>query len=390
MKKYLVISIILLGFWQCQEVSVFQANYYDQPAAFSDSSATHPQAATYQAILDNFQGQGFVGATLLVKDQQGLWVGAAGYADIASQAPMGPHSVYFIASISKLFTSAAVYRMVDKGLLELDSPISPYLSAEIVDKVANVEQATIAHLLAHRSGIPDFYTTQFDLDRLNTDPNWRKQDVIEYVYGKKASFDVDQGYEYSNTNFLLLSMILEQVSGNTFEEVYQQQVFEPLALSSAYYSEATIIPPGVVKGYVDLHDNEAFVESRFLYEDELGIGGDGGVAINAYDLAVFLQNLVNPAFISEASQAQMTNWFSIEGFDDVFGQTENGYGLERFNTPYASAIGHTGGIDGFTTFGCYFPETDMTYVLLCNSADASKGPVYETIFEEVLQVMFAQ
>lgn len=387
---YKIVSILSLGFlfFQCEEPESLPSTFYNQPIPFADSSSLHPNAAAYQAILEEHQRQGLVGATLLVKDRDGLWIGAEGYADIANNIAMESHSLYFIASISKVFTSAAIYRYVDQGLLSLEDPIAQWLSEEIVDKVDNVSEATIGDLLSHRSGIRDFYTTQFDLDRLNADHHWSKEDVIKYVYNKRANFEVGNDYEYSNSNFLLLSMIMERLSGNSFEQVYEEMVFDPLNLSSAYYSEDVIIPAGAVKGYVDLYGNETFVESEFLYRDELGIGGDGGVAINAYHLAVFLENLVNPGFISNESQSQMRNWFPIDAFEDVFGQDENGYGLERFNTPYESAIGHTGGIDGFITYGFYFPESDMTYVLLCNTADSSKGDLFESFFERTLEVMF--
>ncbi|MEL6562405.1 MAG: serine hydrolase [Bacteroidota bacterium] len=389
MKQLLIASLfICIIFSQCEEIETLPTNTYDIAAAFNDSSDVHPEASTYQSILDRHQQQGLVGATLLVKDRNGLWIGASGYADIANDAKMGSHSLYFIASISKVFTSAAIYRYIDQGLISPDDQIAQYLPEEVAEKVDNVKNATIAHLLSHRSGIRDFYTTKFDLDRINADHDWRKEDVLKYAYNLKANFAVDEGYEYSNTNFLLLSMILERVSGQSFEQVYQETVFQPLNLTSAYYSEEVIIPDAAVKGYVDLYDNETFVESRHLYLDELGIGGDGGVAINAYDLAVFLENMVNDDFISQTSQEQMTSWFPIEGDMDTFSQTENGYGIERFNTAYESAIGHTGGIDGFTTFGFYFPQSDMTYILLCNTADASKGDLYESLFGEVLDIMF--
>ena len=383
---FIIISCFFLS--QCEEADVLSGEFYEQELPFNDTSSIHPNAAIYQAILEEHQQKGLVGATLLVKDKEGLWIGAAGYADIASNVKMGANSQYFIASISKLFTSAAIYRYVDRGLISLDDPVAQWLSDEIVDKLSNASEATVGDLLSHRSGIRDFYTTQFDLDRINADHGWKKEDVIRYAYNKAPYFDTGTSYEYSNSNFLLLSMILERISGETFENVYRNTVFDPLNLGSAYYSEELIIPDGAVKGYVDLYDDETFVESRFLYEDELGIGGDGGVAINAYHLAVFLENLVNPAFISTESQAQMTNWFPIPAEVDAFGQDENGYGLERFNTQYESAIGHTGGIDGFTTGGFYFPESDMTYVLLCNTADASKGDVFESLFANTLDIMF--
>ncbi|MGD1894411.1 MAG: serine hydrolase domain-containing protein [Cyclobacteriaceae bacterium] len=390
MRKTVLISLFSFMCWRCTEPEVLPTTYYDQPPSFADSSAEHPKASVYQSILEQHQRQGLVGATLLVKDQNGLWIGAAGYSDIANDVPMEPDHVFFIASISKVFTASAVYRYIDQGLLSFDDKISQWLSDEVIDNVENSDQATIAHLLSHRSGILDFYTNQFDLDRLNADQKWTKEEVLTYIYGKPAEFEIDASYSYSNTNFLLLSMILEQVSGKSFEELYQEEVFNPLNLSSAYYSEEQIIPEGVVKGYVDLYDNKQFVESTFLYEDELGIGGDGGVAINAYHLAVFLENLVNDSFISASSQALMTDWFPLpEDYHwDEYGQTDNGYGLERFNTKYESAFGHTGGIDGFSTYGFYFPESDMTYVLLCNSASLASGDIHASIFEKVLNEMF--
>ena len=387
-KKSFIIICLGVLFFQCEDIETLPAGFFDQPVPFNDSSSVHPNGALYQSILQEHQRQGLVGATLLVKDRQGLWIGAEGYADIANNVKMGPHSLYFIASISKVYTSAAIYRYVDLGLISLNDPIAQWLSQEIIDNVDNVGAATVGDLLSHKSGIRDFYTTQFDLDRLNAEQDWSKEEVIEYVYNKNAYHEAGSTYEYSNTNYLLLSMILESVSGNSFEQVYQDMVFDPLGLTSAYYSEEVIIPDGAVKGYVDLFDNENFVESEFLYKEELGIGGDGGVATNAYHLAVFLENLVNPNFISADAQAQMTNWFPIDAEDDVFQQTENGYGLERFNTRFESALGHTGGIDGFSTYGFYFPESDMTYILLCNTADSSKGDVFESIFDQVLQVMF--
>ncbi|MEM9895205.1 MAG: serine hydrolase domain-containing protein [Bacteroidota bacterium] len=386
-----LILLVLISNLSCEQPEELPASFYDQPIPFADSSQSHPDAIDYQQILDVNQRKGMVGATLLVKDSKGLWVGASGFADIENNVPVQPHHVFFIASISKVFTAAATYRAIDQGFINsVNEPANPFLNKEIVDEIDNLKEATLAHLLSHRSGIRDFYTTQFDLDRINTDQDWTKEEVLEYIYGKSADFSLNSSYSYSNTNFLLLSMILENVLERSFEKVYQDLVFNPLGLASAYYSENQIIPPGAVKGYADIHNNGTFVESGYLYEDELGIGGDGGVAINAYHLAVFLENLVNESFISSEQQQVMTDWFTMpEDFHwHEYGQIQNGYGLEKFDTKFGTAIGHTGGIDGFSTYGFYFPEDDRTYVLLSNSASLKAGDIHVSIFEEVLEIMF--
>lgn len=386
--------ISLLSFTACDTNEIIPDSVYSCNVGSQDSSSMHPKAVIYQSILENNRKNGLVGAVLLVKDKDGLWMGADGKADIASNINMATCNTFLIASISKVFTSAATYRYIDKGVLSLDDPISQWLDASVVENVANADQAQIKHLLAHTSGIPDFYTFQFELDRINRISNdFTKEEVLTYIYGMNALNEVGESYYYSNTNFLLLAMILEKASGLSFEQVYQQEVFTPLGLSTAYYSEEETIPEGTVKGYVDVYGNGQHIESEFLYKDELGIGGDGGIAINAFDLATFFEEMMKGKLISSSSLAEMTNWFDLPADwiveDDLYGQNENGFGIERFNTAYGSAVGHTGGIDGFITIALYFPDEDLSYVLLVNSAGNEDARIsQDNIFKEVMQEIF--
>lgn len=387
-----MILIPIFFLTSCEKNQILPEDSYTCNIPFGDSIAFHPRANTYQSILESHRKNGLVGAVLLVKDDDGLWIGADGKADIASDVNMKNCNTFLIASISKVFTAAAVYRYIDHGDLSLEDPISQWLDPEVISKVNNADQAQIKHLLSHTSGIADFYTTQFELDRINRiTNNFSKEEVLKYVYGVQQTNEVGETYYYSNTNFLLLAMILEQVSGLSFEQIYQLEVFDPLGLSSAYYSEEMPIPEGCVKGYVDIYDNNKFVESEFLYNDELGIGGDGGIAINAFDLAHFFESLWKGELITPTSLESMTNWFDLpeDWFWETYGQTENGFGLEKFNTSKGYAIGHSGGIDGFSTIALYFPEEDKTYILLTNTAGNEEGAnSQELIFEEVLEQMF--
>lgn len=380
-------SFIIQG---CENNEVLPVQYYNCTFSFTDTSEVHPTASVYQDILDKNRKDGLVGAVLLVKDKDGMWIGSSGKADIASNVDMKPCNTFLIASISKVFTASAIFRYVDKGILSLDDPVNKWLPKEITNKVENANESQIKHLLSHTSGIVDYYTDKLELDRINKMNNhFTKEKVLSYVYGKKARFPVGETYDYCNTNFLLLSMILEKASAKDFEKVYEQEVFLPLNLSSAYYSESNPIPENCVKGYADLYGNGQLVESQNLYQDELGIGGDGGIAINAYDLAIFLEQLMKGRLISTSSLNEMTNWFDLPEVWhwDTYGQTENGYGLEKFNTEYGYAVGHTGGVDGFISYAFYFPETDMTYVLLVNNTSAFNTSK-DQIFKEVTKVMF--
>lgn len=387
LKTILILGFFIVSLFSCTKDKVFSASQYDCIASFSDTSANHPKAATYQNILDKNRKDGLVGAVLLVKDDEGLWIGASGKADLASNIDMQSCNVFMIASMSKMFTSSAVYKYIDRGVLAIDDPIKNWLSSEIINNITNADQVTIKNLLAHTSGIADIYTSQYELDRINKEHNeWTQEDVLTYVYGQPALSEIGS-YYYCNTNFLLLGMILEKASGLTLEQVYQQEVFSPLGLTSAYYSTTQPIPDGAVKGYADIYGNGSYIESRMVYEDELGMGGDGGIAINAYDLSIFLEKLLEGELLSDNSLNEMTAWFETPDiFHGFFNQSENGVGIEKFNTEYGTAIGHTGNIDGFNSYGFYFPTEKATYVLLTNTVGDTDAEA--NIFEEVMAVIF--
>lgn len=170
--------------------------------------------------------------------------------------------------------------------------------------------------------------------------------------------------------------------------VYQDEVFVPLHLKSAYFGKEVPIPSDVVKGYVDIYGNGQYVESEFLYKDELNTA-DGGIAINAYDLGLFMEKVLQENFLTSNSIEAMTNWFDLppDWVDDDFGHFQNGLGLEHNKTTYGNSVGHTGGIDGFLSIAQYFPEHDATFVLLVNSGSYENLPRLN-IYNQALEAMF--
>ncbi len=389
MNKLIFSAIILITILACEKNEILPESSYDCAFSFPDSSSIHPNAAIYQDILDRNRSAGIVGASLMIKDRDGVWVGASGKADIASGVDVQPCSKFLIASISKSFTAAVIFNLIDEGVLSLDDPVTKWISRSVTDKLENANKSTIRHLLSHKSGIPDYYTLQFELDRINNPDNgWTQEEVLEYAYGKKATDPVGKTYYYSNTNYLLLGMIIENASGLSLEEAYRQKLFEPMGLTSAYYNTSRPIPEDLVKGYVDVYGNGQYVESEFLYKDELNTA-DGGIASNAYDLGMFFEKLLKGEIISPQSLDQMTDYEDLPSgwIDEDFGHFQNGLGLEHNQTPYGNSTGHTGGIDGFLSIAQYFPEHDATFVLLVNSGSYENSQRLN-IYRECLKVMF--
>jgi D-alanyl-D-alanine carboxypeptidase len=363
---YSILLISIFGIHSCEKDQVYEAGKYYNTLSFADSSASHPKAAAYQAVIDNFVAHGGVGTSVMIHDQHGTWLGIGGYADIASNLPIQTGNQFLIASISKVFTATAVFAYVDDGILSLDDSITKWLDPSLINEIDNASDCTIRLLLSHRSGIRDIYNFDQLMQYMNRrENNWVDKDMLEYVEGKKAYFDVDESWYYSNVNFTLLGMILEEASGLTLKEVYEQKIFNPLQLQSAYYDVGTnAIPPGLVKGYTDVNSNNQFVEAEELYEDDIGVGGDGGIAINAQDLGRFINGLMKGELISQNSLNEMTNWFDGGYISDG----KAGYGLyysEEEN--YGASVGHGGGIIGWESSVDYYPDSDITIVWMLNT-----------------------
>ena len=387
--KKLVYVLLMLVLLSCGQDADLPATYYECQFAFPDSSLNHPKAAIYQDILDRNRKKGIIGAAMMVKDADGVWLGSSGKADLSANVDVAPCNRFLIASISKSFTATTIFKLVDQGLLTINDPVNRWISREITDNLANANESTVKQLLNHTSGIPDYITLQYDLDRINVEDNkWRQEDILKYAYGKKATHNVGETYYYSNTNYLLLGMIIEKVSGLILSKAYKSLLFSPLGLESAHYSTTHPIPTGTVKGYIDLYGNGQYAESQFLYEDELNTG-DGGIAINAYDLGVFFESLLNGKVVSSESLEVMTTYEDLpsDWVDEDFGHFKNGHGLEYNKTPYGNSVGHTGGIDGFASIAQYFPEQNATFILLINNVSYDDQPRLN-IYRETLQAMF--
>ena len=355
-----IIAAILLCCSSCEKDGIIPSNQFNNTLSFEDNSFQHIKNDTYQSVIDSYIKKGIIGTSIYVKDNNGIWIGAGGKADILSNIDVDKGNQFMIASITKVFTATVIFSLVDNGILRIDDNISEWIPSSIANNIENANEATIADLLSHKSGIADYYTTKFEMARYNTEHNyWVQEDILKYVYGKEASFPVGQKYSYSNTNFLLLGMIIENATNMTLKDAYDEHIFLPLELENAYYDTGRdAASTSLISGYYNLYGN-GFILSDFLYKDELSTG-DGGIIINPQDLGRFFDELMQGNLLSQASLMKMQDWFDIEG------NGKNGFGLEYFENEHGISYGHTGGADGFTSVAHYYPNEDITVIILLN------------------------
>lgn len=381
---FLVLVGILFIASSCTEDTIEPIDKYQNELSFIDTSDSHPKNDDYQAVIDKYIPKGIIGCSVMIQDSAGVWLGAGGMSDLASNIPVGVSHQFMIGSISKMFTATVIFSLVDKGLLSIEDPVNKWIEKEVADKIDNANEAKIQHLLGHTSGIADYYTPAFEAARYNRENNnWTQEDILSYVYGKNASFTVGQRYGYSNTNYVLLGMIIEKASGKSLKENYHEYIFNPLNLTTAYYDiQQKATPSTLIKGYVNPY-GVGYIEASSLYGDETSTA-DGAIIVNAQGLGRFIDALMNGELVSTSSLAKMQDWFDIEEGDE-----KNGYGIEYIVNDYGIAYGHTGAVDGFSSIARYYPSRNITTVFLFNfsptNESASIGLAKEltgVIFEE--------
>jgi CubicO group peptidase (beta-lactamase class C family) len=294
----------------------------------------------------------FMGNIAVLHDGEWVFQRAMGYAQIENSIRAQPQTVYRIGSISKTFTAAMIFQLIEQGVLDLHQNISAFFPQGPWAK-----DITIAHLLGHRSGLYNF-TDSEDYLSWNTEPKTEDQ-MMEIILTKALDFVPDSAAAYSNTNYLLLSYLLEKIYDKSFADILEEKICVPLGLSNTYF--------GYEKG------NKAKEASSYFYKDDwqlqtethlsIAMGG-GGILSTAEDLAKFAVSLFNSELIGKESLALMTS--IREGM---------GMGLFQFPLAQYSGFGHTGGIDGFTSILTYFKDLNLCYAMVCNGANYNTNDI---------------
>ena len=359
---FIIVIALLCAPFSCKKVDVGHS---------SDCTYTptpnHPKAAVYQAVLDEYVAKGLPGISALVRDASGTWAGAAGKADISENIDMKPCTVSKACSITKTFIGALTLQLVEEGKFSLDDTISKWLPSEIIDKVKNARESTVRMLMNHTTGIADIIDdNNFYLAVLNNPARkWKPVDLIPYVYGDSPEFSpAGSDATYSNTNFLLLVMIIEKATGQPHDKLLREKVIVPLNLGSTSYYWHDALPPNTAQGYFDLYNNGTILN---MTNYNTGSGnGYGGLYSNVYDLQIFIEALVRDKRLLSTPMLTQMLTFTKEVTD---GNRENGLGIFRDFLelgPDEYAYGHRGRDLGYTADMFWFPEKDRTMVYFVN------------------------
>ena len=290
----------------------------------------------------------FMGSIAVSVNGKLLYTKSIGKDDLETNKLSTISTKYRIGSISKMFTSCLIFKAVEDKKLSLDQTIEKYFPT-----IENANKISIGNLLNHRSGIHNF-TNDENYMRYNTEPKSEKQ-MIEIIAKGKSDFEPNSKAEYSNSNYVLLSYILEKTYKKAYKELLTSKIIKPLGLKNTYFGNK-----------INIQINECYsysFEEKWQKEKETDMSipmGAGAIVSNPTDLVVFIENLFSHKIISQNSLKQMKT-------------LKDNYGMGIFQFPFydKQGFGHTGGIDGFGSVLSYFPADKLAVALTSN------GRVYE-------------
>lgn len=266
-----------------------------------------PSQALYQSIVDRFVRKGLPGMVLSIDTPwEGTWTGTGGYARLEDRTPMRPDTVFHTLGLTRLFTAVSVLMLRDEGRIDLDAAIDRYLPADIAGRVANSHSATVRHLLAFVSGIPDhavdvppWNDPRFDLD-------W--YDKLAEVFGRPALFAPGREFRYCNTDYKLLALVIDGVAGS-HAEFFHERIIRPLGLAGTLYRTDPGLPhpPKASDTYFDRYgDGDLENIGADMRQQVVRKGyGDYGLFSTVPDTARFLKALFGGAMIAPATLEEM-------------------------------------------------------------------------------------
>ena len=287
----------------------------------------------------------FMGSLSISENGKVTYSKTIGKADLASGKSSDKITKYRIGSISKMFTACLVFQAIEENKLSLTQNINRFFP-----KITSAKEISIGNLLNHRSGIHNF-TNDTSYFNYYTASKSQKE-MLEIIQASGSDFKSNSKAEYSNSNYILLSFILEKIYKKSYEELLDIKIIQPQGLKNTYFGKK-----------LELEKNECAsyrFSGKWELEKETNSSvslGAGGIVSTTEDLLLFISNLFAGKIINTASLEQMT-------------KLEDGYGMGIFPVPFydKKGFGHTGGIDGFSSFLYIFPEDKISIALTSNGS----------------------
>jgi D-alanyl-D-alanine carboxypeptidase len=318
-----------------------------------------------------------------VRGPDGTWTKAYGVADLVSGAPASVDMYQRIGSVTKTFVGTALLQLVDQGRLSLDDPIDHY-----VPKVPNGSRITLRQLVTMTSGLPDYQDEPTFLGEWLADPaaSFTSDQLLAAAWALPTKFPPGTGMFYSNTNYVLLGLAIEQVTGKSLAEVIETQILDPLHMDSTTLPTTAAFPSPHLNGYSTLPNALTGTTPGNRWVDATDwnpqlFGAAGAMTSQVGDMLTWGRALgTGQGLVETSTQVQRLESFATSNLGpvDFYGEglvCKDGW------------LGHAGAFMGYNTNLVYHPDIDTTIVVEATGEDSSSTPPRVVVTQEMTSAL---
>ena len=347
-----------------------------------------------QALLDALVGRGISGASAALVLPGGEVVArAAGVADVDTGEPLTTAGRMLSGSVGKTYVTGVVQRLLTDGLLTLDERPLATEGPEWLSRVPNAREATLRQLMTHTSGIPRYVFEPAFAAQINAAPEqvWTHKERFEYLFDAEPLFAPGADFAYSDSNYLLVGMAIEHVTGRSFYELAHEWLIAPHGLSDTVPTDRVDVP-GVVQGHVFMGGGlgvpeRTLHEGRFVYNVQFEWCG-GGWASTPADLARWAGILYSGEAVEGDYLPRLLDTVSARPLGPG---VEYGLCVMVRDTEAGQLLGHDGFMPGYLSTMGYFPESKLAFAIQLNTDDARRvGRPLHALLVELAQAVQAE
>lgn len=315
----------------------------------------------------------FNGSVLVAEDGEVIYKNGFGKANMEWDIPNAANTRHRLGSITKQFTASLILQLVEEGKLKLDAPVTTYLPDY---PKATGDKITLHHLLTHSSGIPNYTSFPKFFEETSRDP-YSPTEFISKFKDMDLEFTPGEKFAYSNSGYFLLGVIIEKVTGKSYEENLQEMIFQPLNMKNTGFDQHNVIIKNRASGYEkrgNTYFNTAYLDMSIPYSA-------GSLYSTVEDLYLWDRALQNNSLLSREN----TDLMFAPHIKSGSGTYGYGWGTNKMangaSKDSLTVIGHGGGINGFNTLINRIPANQDLIVLLNNTGGTNLGEMSRNIIK---------
>ncbi len=355
-RRWHVCFMLLITFlFSCQKLEVVEPDScsFQSTTEIIDSSSASELS---RIICQTLNEEKIPGIQVSIRDSTGKsWNIASGFSDLDQNRLLHDSDLLRIGSVTKMYTATLILKLIEEGSVQLDQKLSSFFP-----EYHTVRDVTVRNLLNHSSGIVDIFSIPalFVSSSAFPDKFWNPHHLAEICMEKNLEFDPGTDQSYSNTNFILLGLIAEQVTGMKIHMVFRERLFAPLDLENTSLVPYAPPPPNLISGHVR-HYALSMSEWYTFKPDHTSWStlaySAGALVTNASELSRFVHLLFQNRILDQETLSSMLDF---EG--------DRGLGISRISVNGRQMYGHEGEITGFESVAVYDPATGTTIAICSN------------------------